>query len=196
MVHEVNGNNIGRITPAGTSLSSRFPPRVADRRASPPGPTGTCGSPRPTATTSGGSPRRGTITEFPIPTADSAPYGIAAGPDGNLWFTEISGNNIGRITPAGTSPSSPIPTADSAPYGIAAGPDGNLWFTEISGNNIGRITPAGDVTEYPGPHIEQRREGHHSRAGREPVVRGEQRQQHRADHSRRGRHGVRGSHRG
>ena len=30
----------------------------------------------------------GVITEFPIPTASSGPYGIAAGPDGNLWFTE------------------------------------------------------------------------------------------------------------
>ena len=28
------------------------------------------------------------ITEFPVPTANSEPYGITAGPDGNLWFTE------------------------------------------------------------------------------------------------------------
>ncbi len=27
--------------------------------------------------------------------------GIAAGPDGNVWFTEGVGNKIGRITPAG-----------------------------------------------------------------------------------------------
>src|SRR5437899_10062931 len=26
--------------------------------------------------------------EIPIPTAVSHPYGIASGPDGNLWFTE------------------------------------------------------------------------------------------------------------
>ena len=29
------------------------------------------------------------------------PAGITAGPDGNLWFTELSGDRIGRITPAG-----------------------------------------------------------------------------------------------
>jgi hypothetical protein len=30
----------------------------------------------------------GTITEYPIPTPDSGPNGITAGPDGALWFTE------------------------------------------------------------------------------------------------------------
>ena len=29
------------------------------------------------------------ITEYPVPTAASWPYGIAAGPDGNVWFTEL-----------------------------------------------------------------------------------------------------------
>jgi virginiamycin B lyase len=27
------------------------------------------------------------------------PGGITAGPDGALWFAELSGNKIGRITP-------------------------------------------------------------------------------------------------
>jgi hypothetical protein len=42
----------------------------------------------------------GSITEFRVPTAKSSPLGIAAGPDGNLWFTEAYGNQIGRITPS------------------------------------------------------------------------------------------------
>src|SRR6266581_2989335 len=50
------------------------------------------------------------ITEFPIPTASSIPIGIAAGPDGNLWFTEGGGNKIGRITTAGAITEFPIPT--------------------------------------------------------------------------------------
>ena len=41
-----------------------------------------------------------TITESPVPTAGGIPQDIAAGPDGNLWFTE-GGNRIGRITTAG-----------------------------------------------------------------------------------------------
>jgi len=89
------------------------------------------------------------ITEFPIPSADSAPLGVTAGPDGNLWFTEYSANQIGRITPSGAITEFAIPTADSAPFGITAGPDGNLWFTEYFANQIGRITPAGTITEFP-----------------------------------------------
>lgn len=40
----------------------------------------------------------GVITEFAIPTANSGPVGITAG-NGSLWFTELLGNKIGRITP-------------------------------------------------------------------------------------------------
>ena len=87
------------------------------------------------------------VTEFAIPTADSSPMGIAAGPDGNLWFTEYQANKIGRITPSGTITEFPLANG-SSPYGIAAGPDGNLWFTEPLGNRIGRITPAGVITEF------------------------------------------------
>ena len=100
---------------------------------------------------SGGSPPAGTITEYPLPTAGQWPQDIAAGPDGNLWFTELRRDRIGRITPAGTITEYPLPTADSYPGGIAAGPDGNLWFTEGEGNQIGRITPRGRITEYPLP---------------------------------------------
>ena len=43
----------------------------------------------------------GTITEYGLPTFYSSPGGIAAGPDGNLWFTEryVKGHRIGRISP-------------------------------------------------------------------------------------------------
>src|SRR5438067_405640 len=73
----------------------------------------------------------GVITEFPIPTPDSDPYVLTAGPDGNLWFTESEANQIGRITPSGEISEFPIASPGSFPIGIAAGPDGNLWFTEF-----------------------------------------------------------------
>src|SRR5439155_25862858 len=45
------------------------------------------------------------VTLFPIPALIGQPNSglteIAAGPDGNLWFTEPAPNRIGRITPAG-----------------------------------------------------------------------------------------------
>jgi streptogramin lyase len=88
--------------------------------------------------------------EFPIPTgAASDPRGITVGPDGNLWFCEVGGNKIGRMTPAGTIAEFPLPNSNSKPFGIARGPDGNLWFTEANAARIGRITPSGSITEFP-----------------------------------------------
>ncbi len=100
----------------------------------------------------------GSIAEFPVLTAATCPSGIAAGPDGALWFTEFSSDKIGRITlVGGVSEFSLSP--GSAPTAIAAGGDGNLWFTErgslwapysvLGGDAIGRITPTGTVTEFP-----------------------------------------------
>ncbi len=96
-----------------------------------------------------GKPPLGTIKEFAVPTAGSLPYGICVGPDGNLWFTEYEGDQIGRITPEGSITEFFIPRATSGPTGITRGPDGSLWFTEHDdGNRIGRITPSGQITEF------------------------------------------------
>jgi virginiamycin B lyase len=88
------------------------------------------------------------IIEYPIPTAASSPGGIAAGPDGALWFTESTGNKIGRIDVAGAISEFSIPTPNSRPVEIALGPDGALWFVEESGNKVGRITTTGSVIEF------------------------------------------------
>ena len=65
----------------------------------------------------------GTIHEYAVPTLSSTPNGIAAGSDGNLWFTEYTSNKIGRITPAGV-------------------------ITEFSANQIGKITTSGTCLLY------------------------------------------------
>jgi virginiamycin B lyase len=39
----------------------------------------------------------GIVTEYRIPTDDSHPLGITAGPDSTVWFTEEYTNKIGRI---------------------------------------------------------------------------------------------------
>jgi virginiamycin B lyase len=88
---------------------------------------------------------------YSIPTSNSQPRGVTAGPDGALWFTEFRGNNIGRITIGGSFNEYAVPTPNSEPYGITMGPDGELWFTEYSGNKVGRITVAGSIREYPIP---------------------------------------------
>ena len=74
-----------------------------------------------------------------------------AGPDGNVWFTEYHGDNIGKINPNGVIDEYPIPTPDTSPQAIVVGSDGNLWFTEANAQAIGRITPGGTITEFPVP---------------------------------------------
>ncbi len=83
--------------------------------------------------------KAGTITEFPLPAPGSAPFGITLGPDGKVWFTESSGNKIGRITTSGIITQFPVPTSGSLPFGITTGRGQKVWFTELVGNNIGRI---------------------------------------------------------
>jgi len=61
---------------------------------------------------------RPTIYEYALPTPTNRPQFIAAGSDGNMWFTE-------------------------SPGGIATTPDGSLWFTEpgvsLNPGKIGRL---------------------------------------------------------
>jgi streptogramin lyase len=104
-------------------------------------------------------PATDSVAEFSAGiTAGSQPWDIAAGPDGNLWFSERTGpvgyaGQMARINPTThvvTEFSTGI-TGDTEPDGVTAGPDGNVWFTEEAGNRIGRITPSGAITEFPIP---------------------------------------------
>ena len=95
----------------------------------------------------------GQISDFPTPTMNSQPEGIVAGPDGNLWFAEFSGNKIAAVNPSthGIAEFS-VPTGMSQPLGVALGPDGNIWFTEWGANKIGEIDPTTHVfNQFPIP---------------------------------------------
>jgi hypothetical protein len=83
----------------------------------------------------------GVITQYPIPSGNS-PVGLTVGPDGNLWFTEPSANQIGMITTSGVVTEYPGPDANGSRVDIAAGPDGNVWFTDSASNEIVKITLA------------------------------------------------------
>ena len=97
-------------------------------------------------------------------TPGANPGAMAAGPDGNMWFTESrwkedilsAPSQVAKITPAGvvTEYGTGIGAHQRA-KAIVAGPDGNVWFVESSfefPNNtyrgIGRITPSGAITEF------------------------------------------------
>jgi sugar lactone lactonase YvrE len=70
-----------------------------------------------------------------------------------MWFTELAGNRIGRITPDGvvTEFSAGAPTngaLTNSITSITAGPDGNLWFTRSYPRTVGRITTGGSIAEF------------------------------------------------
>ncbi|HTA93345.1 MAG TPA: hypothetical protein VK745_27395 [Polyangiaceae bacterium] len=91
----------------------------------------------------------GVLTEFTTPTTDGDGFGIAAGP-GVLWFAELHGDRIGRLTTtSGTFSEFAVPTAASEPYGITVAPDGSAWFGELDAGNIGHVTSAGQISEIP-----------------------------------------------
>ena len=95
------------------------------------------------------------ITEYPVPPSGQRLEGIAAGADGNLWFTERDAepggpgfqrrldpgaNKIGRITTKGILTEYPIPTLYSEPWGIAAG----LWMA----TGLARVFAGGRETTF------------------------------------------------
>jgi streptogramin lyase len=78
---------------------------------------------------------------------------IAAGPEGNMWFTEPGSHAIGIINTKGQF----LQQIDvsTVPMGIAAGPGGYMWFTDGTGPwVIGRINAknTSEVSEFPAPY--------------------------------------------
>jgi hypothetical protein len=84
---------------------------------------------------------------------------IVTGPDGMLWFTELTANKIGRFDPGAPSAGCGIgtfmeeistPTAGSFPHDITVGPDGYIWYVEYLGNKIARVAPwsPAEATEF------------------------------------------------
>ena len=98
------------------------------------------------------------------PTPNSLPWGITAGADGNIWFTEawsrLDGsafsNRVGMIDVAGGTyavTEFATPTLNSLPEGIIPGPaqtdPNSVWFIEFNTGNFGRIDlTTHAITEY------------------------------------------------
>jgi streptogramin lyase len=95
-------------------------------------------------------PPSGTIVEYTIPTANSGPFGIVQGPDGNMWFTESNTgtNKVAKITPAGVITEFALSTNNAFPGNIVSAPDGNLWYVDEAAH-LGRVTTAGTITLFP-----------------------------------------------
>ena len=98
----------------------------------------------------------GVVTVFQVPgsSTDLLQY-ITAGPDGRLWWTDITANNtgyIGATTVDGVSTVyGPIQGSGFGGQvrGIVAGPDGNMWAAAV--NQVVRISATGQITLFPLP---------------------------------------------
>ena len=92
----------------------------------------------------------------------SAPNDLALDSQGNVWFTELNADSLGKLdTRIGQVRQYPLSARKSVqaldPYGITVDPQGIVWFTEASNNRLGRLDPAsGDVRSFTMPGLEAR----------------------------------------
>jgi len=105
----------------------------------------------------------GTVDRFRVP-GEIEPQGLVRGPDGNLWFTGVSGRGfsehggslgtgyVGRMTPTGEFALFRTSTEEAAPAAIAAGLDGSLWFLQATAREttVGTISTDGTL----GPRLD------------------------------------------
>jgi virginiamycin B lyase len=73
------------------------------------------------------------IQEYTVADAAAGPYALTWGPDGAVWFVEITAGQIGRITPDGTVVEFALPDRGARPHAITAGAEGDLWVALESG---------------------------------------------------------------
>ena len=66
------------------------------------------------------------VVEFPIPTANSVPVGIAVDSEW-VWFAEFSGRNLGRLDPD-TGAIEEFAVGEEMCCGVVTGFD-SVWFT-------------------------------------------------------------------
>src|SRR5262249_44560564 len=104
-------------------------------------------------------PSTNTIWQYEFTASSATPHVVSGSPtglafalDGTLWFTEFTGNKIGRRNSDGSIKEFDVPTANSGPFAITLGGDGNLWFTESSVNQVASISSTGVIHEYPFPN--------------------------------------------
>jgi sugar lactone lactonase YvrE len=103
---------------------------------------------------------------------DSHPYGLAAGPDGNLWVADAGGNDLLKVTPStgqvdlvAVFPGIPGPMPnparggasemDPVPTGVAFGADGAVYVSLLPGapfppgsSKIVKVGADGSISDY------------------------------------------------
>jgi virginiamycin B lyase len=105
----------------------------------------------------------GELSTFDTVTTDppdmSPPVYLAAGPDGQMWFTSFGdlggmaprADVVGKISGDGKVTKVVLPNATSETRGILAlttGPDGNVWITTDSSGTVLRMAPDFSFSEF------------------------------------------------
>jgi virginiamycin B lyase len=87
----------------------------------------------------------GAITLTSIPDESAQFTGVGLGPDGNVWWEEFTGQNVGKITPDYQFMEYHIPNMPngSGGFGITGGSDGRVWFVDTNDGQIGAIETNG-----------------------------------------------------
>jgi virginiamycin B lyase len=77
------------------------------------------------------------VTTFPTPN-NPGPEGIAASPDGSIWFTQTTKGNIAKIDNTGVITETKA-VKGSEPFGITVAPNGDPWYTMMAANKIATL---------------------------------------------------------
>lgn len=146
---ELGSGKIGRIAPSGEIIELDVPVKEGSPSYIQPGPKNELWFSWFAAGTIGSISVSGAVKEYPV--ANGTTYGLTFASDGNMWFGDLQGNAVGRLTPDGTTTKFPLPHEGQHPEDLTAGKDNSIWFTEDYGTigAIGRITTQGQITEYP-----------------------------------------------
>ncbi|EHN09380.1 hydrolase [Patulibacter medicamentivorans] len=143
-----SGENVLRISPASPATATAFPVAGMGARGIAAATDGQLwivdfGSQRVVRMATDGS-----FTTVPV---GGGPQDIAAGPDGQVLFTNPGAleQHVGRLTGGATAPLlTPMPGDD--PFGVAFGPDGAYWTANFARDTLGRIAVDGSRTTLTG----------------------------------------------
>ena len=97
----------------------------------------------------------GKLSKFQPPT-NGWPQRLQVDDDNVVWFSERTGNKIGRLDPeTETFKEFNLPGPDPSPYAIGIDRNHMIWYSSHEQDTLNRLDPkTGDVIEYRYPHSE------------------------------------------
>src|SRR5215210_2846557 len=88
------------------------------------------------------------IVEYRVAMPGAIPAAIVAAPDGTVWFTLDSSDQLGHVRDGQLS-LLPKGERNVEPLGLAVAPDGAVWYTDALADAITRRAPDGTLLPFP-----------------------------------------------